>query len=655
MRQIKTTHSIDSKQNFTRKSLLSICIATALLAGCTTSNEQVQKNSEKVAKHEKTVAKTHKSESNANKIIIAEQEGALDSSYEENLGIGSAAVTMNASPGKPVAMGDIRQRVQSKVMAFAPAQLSRPALQMPYPGTIESNTESYQNLDENGVKVVTEEPVSTFSIDVDTASYSNVRRMINQGMLPPADAVRTEEFVNYFDYGYETPSASQPFSLLTDIAVSPWNQKRHLMRIAVKGFEPEKAEIPGANLVFLLDVSGSMNSPNKLPLLKRSLKMLTQQLSAKDSVSIVVYAGASGVVLEPTSGDDHFAINQALEQLSAGGSTNGASGIELAYSMAQKAFIKDGINRVILATDGDFNVGLTNHEQLIELIERKRESGIALSVLGFGQGNYNDHLTEQLADAGNGNAAYIDNINEARKVLVDELQSTLQTIAKDVKIQVEFNPNVVSEYRLIGYENRHLNREDFNNDKVDAGEIGAGHTVTAFYEVTLKGSGGEYVDELRYQINEAQTAPIANEQELAFLKVRYKAPGGSSSKLLSQPIMKHQITKFQEADSDFKFASSVVGFASVLRQSNYTQDIDSQWLIDNAVNNKGVDNYGYRAEFTQLMRNYFAMNHVIGKNQSGGNLSKDYDELIDTGVVTTIKHEGVIVKAPAIKPVLYKQ
>jgi len=485
------------------------------------------------------------------------------------------------------------------------------------------NTENYQHYTENGIKSVLQNPVSTFSIDVDTGSYTNVRRMINQGILPPADAVRMEEFINYFNYDYAQQSDSGsavPFSIDTAIATSPWAEQRHIMRIGLKGFSPDTAQIKGRNLVFLLDVSGSMNQPTKLPLLTRSLELLTGQLSQQDSVSIVVYAGASGVVLEPTQGDQKAKIKQALANLSAGGSTNGQAGIELAYNMAQQAFIKGGVNRVILATDGDFNVGMTSHERLIELIKHKRQKGIALTTLGFGQGNYNDHLMEQLADAGNGNYAYIDNIHEARKVLIDEMNATLLTIAQDVKIQVEFNPDLVAEYRLLGYENRALKREDFNNDQVDAGEIGAGHTVTALYELTLNTSNNPYLDPLRYQKahvkNDVKNQDKAFSDELALVKLRYKAVNSETSQLLKHAVLVKQITDFEQQSDDFRFASSVVGFAHLLKQSDYWQELNYQKIIDLAVDAKGKDEFGYRAEFIRLVRSSASL-QVSSAQQSG--------------------------------------
>src|SRR5690606_29366466 len=385
--------------------------------------------------------------------------------------------------------------------------------------------ENYAEREDNPVQRVSEQPVSTFSVDVDTGSYSNVRRMIRDGVRPHADAVRAEEFINYFDYGHRGPdSLDTPFRATTEIAPAPWDTRRHLLMIGIKGYDVPKAELPPANLVFLLDTSGSMNSRNKLPLLKQAFAELTRQLRAQDSVSIVVYAGSAGLVLPPTPGDRQEEILAALERLEAGGSTNGGDGIRLAYAMARRAFVEDGVNRVILATDGDFNVGTVDGGSLETMVADQRKSGIALTTLGFGHGNYNDHLAERLADAGDGNHAYIDTLQEARKVLVEEMSSTLLTIAQDVKIQIEFNPAVVSEYRLIGYENRMLAREDFANDRVDAGGIGAGHEVTALHEITLAGSGADQLPALRYA---QATAPSNGSKsgELAHLRLRYKRPG----------------------------------------------------------------------------------------------------------------------------------
>ncbi|MDX1452895.1 MAG: VWA domain-containing protein [Oleiphilaceae bacterium] len=498
------------------------------------------------------------------------------------------------------------KKAESKRQVLSPAPYSHtfmpPTPTEPYPTYYQDEgREHYAALSQSAVMQVTEQPVSTFSIDVDTASYANVRRMLNQGALPPANAVRVEEMINYFDYNYEAPNTlKQPFSIHTELAQAPWSEHHVLLRVGLKGYAPPAQMRPATNLVFLLDVSGSMNAPNKLPLLKKSLALLTQQLSEHDSVAIVVYAGASGVVLEPTKGNDRHKILAALEQLSAGGSTNGQAGIELAYQLAKQHYLKEGINRVILATDGDFNVGLSNVDALKALIEHKRKEGIYLTTLGFGTGNYNDALMETLADHGNGNYAYIDTFSEAQKVLGEQLQSTLMTIAKDVKIQVEFNPGVVKEYRLIGYENRTLKREDFNNDLVDAGEIGAGHTVTALYELVLHHSPYSVVDPLRYQPNPAATSSLNN--ELAFIKFRYKAPEASHSQLLSQAIsLPERIPEFEHASESFRFSASVAQFGEALRQSKYVST-NYEAIIGNALQAKGTDDLGYRSEFIQLVR-----------------------------------------------------
>lgn len=469
-----------------------------------------------------------------------------------------------------------------------------------------TDQENYASIEQSAVKQVSLEPVSTFSIDVDTGSYTNIRRMLNQGYLPPVDAVRVEEMINYFDYEYDVPdSESEPFSIKTEIAQSPWSSDHILLQVALKGYEPIEEERPAANLVFLLDVSGSMNSPQKLPLLKKSLIMLSKQLKSHDKVSIVVYAGASGIVLEPTAGNQTLEIEQALEKLTAGGATNGQSGIQLAYKLAKNEYVPGGINRVILATDGDFNVGTSDVDSLKKLIGEKRKEGIALTTLGFGSGNYNDALMEQLADVGNGNYAYIDGLKEARKVLVEELSSTLLTIAQDVKIQTEFNPEVVKEYRLLGYENRALKREDFNNDKVDAGDIGAGHSVTALYELVLQNNPSSRIDPLRYQ-QEAKKEKIAvnkNAAELAFIKFRYKELNSTTSKLISRSIHNpKKISTFESASNDFRFSATVAEFGEVLRQSKYIETVDYSAMIKHALDSKGADPFGYRSEFIQLLR-----------------------------------------------------
>ena len=462
------------------------------------------------------------------------------------------------------------------------------------------NTERYQHLDPHSVKLVAEHPVSTFSIDVDTGSYANVRRFLNEGQLPPKDAVRVEELINYFPYAYAGPSnRDEPFAVHTEIATTPWNPDTHLLRIAIKGKDLEKESLPPANLVFLIDVSGSMDEPNKLPLLKSAFRLFTRELRPRDKVSMVVYAGASGVVLEPTSGEHQDKFLAALDRLSAGGSTHGAAGIELAYRVAQQAYIAGGINRVLLATDGDFNVGVTNFETLKNLIEQKRKTGISLSTLGFGTGNYNDQLMEQLADAGNGNYGYVDTLNEARKTLVEEFTSTLATIAKDVKIQIEFNPATVAEYRLIGYENRALNREDFNNDKIDAGEIGAGHTVTALYELRLHGQGKSLIDPLRYQ---ADTARASHTDELAMLRLRHKDPEGSDSKLMEIAIRMQDRKDIEAASPEFRFAAAVAAFGQELKGGKYLGKYGFEDIHRLAKSAIAEDRFGYRKEFLDLVR-----------------------------------------------------
>jgi len=460
--------------------------------------------------------------------------------------------------------------------------------------------ENYASVEDNPVKRAAEEPVSTFSIDVDTGAYANVRRFLNQGRLPPEDAVRVEELINYFDYDYPLPvSRTPPFQVTTEFTTTPWNPDTRLLQIGIKGFEVPHSKLPPANLVFLVDVSGSMNSPDKLPLLKSALTMLSKQMRPQDRVSLAVYAGAAGVVLEPTPGNDTAAIRSALEQLQAGGSTNGGQGIRLAYALAEQAFISEGINRVLIATDGDFNVGTVDFEALKDLVERKRETGVALTTLGFGTGNYNDHLMEQLADAGNGNYSYIDTLNEARKVLVDELSSTLAIIAKDVKIQLEFNPGVVAEYRLIGYENRMLRREDFDNDAVDAGEIGAGHTVTALYEIALVGSDGILTEPLRYSGETTPQAPHGD--ELGFLRLRYKAPDGEVSQLMETPIRRDQEVALKAASPRLRFAAAVAAFGQKLRGGRYIGDFGYEQVASLAREARGEDPFGYRGEFLSLV------------------------------------------------------
>ncbi len=526
------------------------------------------------------------------------------SSSEQHIMASPASASKHSEESFPLSAPPVSAKMSGNHMAATIAADAAPSGgDLPKPAITPIDRENYAHFQDNPIKRVQENPVSTFSIDVDTGAYANVRRILNSGRLPQHDAVRVEEMINYFTYDYPLPdSLDPPFRVTTEVGPTPWNPKTRLLHIGIKGYNIPKDKLPPANLVFLIDVSGSMDSPDKLGLLKSSLKLLTKQLSAKDKVSIVVYAGASGVVLEPTAGNQTATINAALERLTAGGSTNGGEGIKLAYAMAQQAFIKNGINRVLLATDGDFNVGTVNFEALKNLIEEKRKSGISLTTLGFGTGNYNDNLMEQLADAGNGNYAYIDSINEARKVLVDEISSTFNTIAKDVKIQIEFNPAIVAEYRLIGYENRLLKREDFNNDKVDAGEIGAGHSVTALYEIALVGSGGERLEKLRYSKNTNKTQ-AQHGNELAFVRLRYKAPNGNTSKLLENRILKDKIIKnLNQTSQRFRFSAAVAAFGQELRGGKYLGHFSYNDIIKLAQGALGKDPFGYRAEFVKLVR-----------------------------------------------------
>ena len=477
----------------------------------------------------------------------------------------------------------------------APMAGYAPMSEAPAPGYQDEQREQYQTLADNPIHSVAEAPVSTFSADVDTGAYANVRRLLNQGRVPPEGAVRLEEMVNYFPYDYALPTDGSPFGVTTELAPSPWNPHTRLLRIGIKASDREVAELAPANLVFLVDVSGSMDRREGLPLVKSTLKLLVDQLREQDRVSLVVYAGESRVVLEPTSGRDKAKIRTAIDHLTAGGSTAGASGIELAYQMAQQAFIAKGINRILLATDGDFNVGIRDFDSLKQMAVDKRKTGVSLTTLGFGVDNYNEHLMEQLADAGDGNYAYIDNLREARKVLVDQLGSTLAVVAKNVKLQVEFNPAQVSEYRLLGYENRALKREDFSNDKVDAGEIGAGHTVTALYEIVPKGEKG-WLEPLRYGRSGAVAS--GNTGELAMLRVRYQLPEGGNSRLIERPIAASSEGK---ASDDLRFAAAVAAFSQQLKDGRYIGDFslkDTETLARGA---RGDDRFGLRAEFVQLV------------------------------------------------------
>lgn len=466
------------------------------------------------------------------------------------------------------------------------------------------NTEEYDAINENIFHDALKNPLSTFSIDVDAASYSNVRRFINNGQRPPKDAVRIEEMVNYFDYTYAQPKNDDPFSVITEISTAPWNAKHKLVHIGLQGKKISTDNLPPSNLVFLIDVSGSMEDPNKLPLLKTSFKMLVEQLRPQDHVAIVVYAGAAGLVLEPTPGSEKKTIIEALDRLQAGGSTAGGAGINLAYAVAKEHFKKNGNNRVILATDGDFNVGESSNASMERLIEEKRNDGIFLTVLGFGMGNYKDSKMEILADKGNGNYAYIGNITESRKVLVNEFGGTLFTIAKDVKLQIEFNPAKVKAYRLIGYENRMLKSEDFNNDKKDAGELGSGHTVTALYEIIPAGVDSEFfkIDDLKYQTTKVEKSAV-NSKELMTIKLRYKKPDADVSQLIVHPLVDSNVELAKTSDN-FRWSASVAAFGMLLRESEYVKDFSYDEVVQMAQGAKGEDSEGYRIEFINMAKSF---------------------------------------------------
>jgi len=465
-----------------------------------------------------------------------------------------------------------------------------------YPPQSEFFEEKYSRIYDNDFLIAKNDPLSTFSIDVDTAAYSNVRRFLVNNQLPPNDAVRIEEMINYFTYDYPQPTGSDPFSINTEVANCPWNAGHKLALIGLQGKKMETQNLPPSNLVFLIDVSGSMQDYNKLPLLKSAFRLLVNQLRPQDKISIVVYAGSSGVVLDSISGTEKDKIMQAIDGLSAGGSTAGAEGLVTAYEIAKKNLIKDGNNRVILATDGDFNVGVTSESELVRMIEERRGDGVFLTILGFGMGNYNDATMEKLADKGNGNVAYIDNLLEAKKVFVTQLTGTLFTIAKDVKIQVEFNPTKVKAYRLVGYENRKLENKDFNDDKKDAGELGAGHTVTALYEIVPADSKEEFgkTDDLKYQ-----QVNVTPSDELLTVKLRYKEPAGDTSKLLTRVINTKEETA--QPSENFRFASGVAEFGLLLRNSQYKANASYQGVLERVKAAKGADSDGYRADLIKLV------------------------------------------------------
>ncbi len=487
---------------------------------------------------------------------------------------------------------------------YPPSKSIIPTSYASYPslaGTLkhQTNTETYSAITSNDFKHAKDEPLSTVSIDVDTASYTNVRRYLNTACLPPKNAVRIEELVNYFSYDYPQPTNNDPFSVATELSSAPWNKDHQLLHVGIQGKKLDLSKAPSSNLVFLIDTSGSMSGD--LDLVKSSLKMLVEQLRATDKIAIVTYAGSAGLVLPSTSGNNKDKIIDAIDNMRSGGSTAGGAGIELAYRISKQNFIHGGNNRIMLATDGDFNVGTSSRQGLEDLIVSKRDEHIFLSVLGFGRGNYQDDNMETLADKGNGNYAYIDNLLEAKKVLVKEMGGTLYTIAKDVKIQIEFNPEKVKSYRLIGYENRKLNKEDFNDDKKDAGELGAGHTVTALYEIIPADASGidSNVDDLKYQTTISNQAAMSS-NELVNVKLRYKEPTGNTSQLIVKPVMDNKVA-FAQSSNNFRFSSAVAGFGMLLRDSKFKGDISYQAVIDIAKHAKGKDLEGYRSEFVQLV------------------------------------------------------
>jgi len=535
-------------------------------------------------------------------VIQEEQVGmeSLQASPQRNLMVSqiqSEILPVTVQEGTPV------NQPMTNMMSPQPMVSARTILTGEISVFEQENRDRYDRKEPSSIKLTRFEPVSTFSTDVDTASYTNARRYLSQGSLPPAQSVRVEEFINYFDYHLNTPKHIKgPIHIETEIMQTPWNRQTQLMRVSLQAYRSRMDELPPLNLVFLLDVSGSMHAPDKLPLMQRSFNLLVNQLRPIDHVSIVVYAGASGVVLEPTSGANKTDLNTAINQLRAGGSTHGSAGIELAYQMAQKHFLQEGINRVILGTDGDFNVGTTSIDTLKDLITEKRQTGVFLNILGFGTGNYNDNLMEELSNHGNGIAYYIDSYQEARKIFSEQLTATLQTVAKDVKIQVEFNPNQVAEYRLMGYDNRQLKQEDFNNDKVDAGEMGSGHTVTALYEIVPAGNEFRFSDPLRYQQTTRQRLS-GSDNEVAFVKVRYKLPESSVSELIDHPVTLSISGNGESESKSMALSAAVAGFAELLRNSPYVRDFSFDQVALMTKSTLSDDQWGYRAELLQLIKN----------------------------------------------------
>jgi len=529
------------------------------------------------------------------KVVASSTTPVLAVSLKRNASFTETKIHQEYIVGLPAKtkLAEHSKRADYEVMSCAPTNFH-----YAYPPAQDFNTENYKHIEDNGYKNPAQQPLSTLSIDVDRASYSNTRRFLNNRQLPPADAVRVEEFINYFPYNYPAPKNGAPFSISRQLTDCPWNKNHQLIHVAIKGKEIEVKNMITNNLVFLIDVSGSMSSPDKLPLLKSGLRLLVDQMRPEDRVSLVAYAGAAGLVLPPTDGKHKEQIIEALDRLESGGSTAGGAGISLAYKVAREHFLQEGNNRIVLATDGDFNVGVSSEGELVRMIEKERESGVFLTVLGFGTGNIKDAVMEQLADKGNGNYAYIDNLLEAKKVLVNEMGGTLVTIASDVKIQVEFNPAKVKAYRLVGYENRVLNAEDFNDDKKDAGELGSGHTVTALYEIIPAGSAEVVpgIDPLKYQDNKISASP----DEVMTIKFRYKEPGGNTSKLITS-VLKDSKISLSEAGEDLQFAAAVASFGLLLRNSEYKGSANYADIRSLAVKNKGKDEQGYRAEFVGLV------------------------------------------------------
>ncbi len=568
--------------------IISVCIF--ILAGCSTSGEQSTKN--------------NPGETGSVKVPV----------HMENRSVADKT----ALPAGKIRQGKVaKMQVKSMPGAYHPI-LSRTMI-VPEEGMWRPpawNRESYNAMTENGFIATSNDPLSTFSIDVDTASYSNIRRFINQGTLPPAGAVRIEEMVNYFHYSYPEPVGKDPVSITSEVGPCPWKKGHKLVRIGIKAKNIAKDKLPPSNLVFLIDVSGSMTAANKLPLFKKAMKMLVRQLDKDDRVSMVVYAGMDRVVLPPTAGNNQKKIMAAIDALGAGGSTHASSGIITAYKLAQQVYMPGGNNRIILASDGDFNVGITSRGELQRLIEEKRKSGIYLTVLGFGMGNYHDDTMEILADKGNGNYAYIDNLLEAKKVMVKEMSGTMFTLARDVKLQIEFNPAKVAAYRLVGYENRALADEDFNNDSKDAGEIGVGHTVTALYEVIPAGSNDvPSVDPLKYQ-NITKTTQTKYQNEIMTIKLRYKPLDKTKSVLMSK-IVKDRSTSLARTSDDFRFAAAVAAFGMILEHSQFLDNFDYSQVLTLAKKAKGTDDEGYRAEFIRLAETADLLSKSTRPTQAG--------------------------------------